>query len=147
MMSDLTQLLKRVSLFRGLTTDQLEQVATLTHSEFFKPHDTIFTQGAPGTTMYLIGKGQVEIRVSDIKGQTHSALILGEGQVFGEMALLDQGTRSATVVALDDETLLYEIKEPDFTALCIADTAIGYRMMRNLALDLSFKIRHQNFDY
>lgn len=146
-MSDLTQLLKRVSLFRGLNTTQLEQVAALTEEEHFNLHDTIFSQGNPGSKMYLIGKGQVEIQVNDTQGQTHSALILGEGQVFGEMALLDQGERSATVIALADDTLVYILKEPDFTALCKADTAIGYVMMRNLALDLSFKIRHQNFDY
>jgi CRP-like cAMP-binding protein len=60
------------------------------------------------------------------------------------MALLDQGDRSASVVALQSDTLVYTVSGAAFKALCEADTTIGYIMMRNIALDLSFKIRHQN---
>lgn len=74
----------------------------------------------------------------------NSVLIMGEGQVFGEMALLDHGARSASVKALKPETVVYTLSGEDFRALCQKDTAIGYVMMRNIALDLSFKIRHQN---
>ncbi len=146
-MSELTQLLKRVSLFRGLSQAQLEQVAALTHMEHYHPREIIINQNTPGDKMYLIGSGQVEVVIQDQRGQAQVALILGEGQVFGEMALLDQGERSATVRATHENTLLYTIQEPSFTALCKDDTTLGYMMMRNLALDLSFKIRHQNFDY
>lgn len=146
-MEELTTLLKRTSLFRGLNQAQLASVAGLTSVERYNAQDIIINQNTPGDKMYLIGSGQVEVVVQDRQGQTHSALILGQGQVFGEMALLDQGERSATVRALEDDTVLYTLQEPAFTALCKQDTTIGYVMMRNLALDLSFKIRHQNFDY
>ncbi len=146
-MDELTSLLKQASLFRGLHQAQLASVAALTSVERYNAQDVIINQNTSGDKMYLIGSGQVEVVVQDSHGQTHAALILGQGQVFGEMALLDQGERSATVRALEDDTVLYTLQEPAFTALCKQDTAIGYVMMRNLALDLSFKIRHQNFDY
>ncbi|MBZ0296828.1 MAG: cyclic nucleotide-binding domain-containing protein [Anaerolineae bacterium] len=146
-MAELVQFLKKVSLFRGLTPSQLERVAELIGTEAYQSRDVIISQDTPGSKMYLVSSGQVEIVVNDANGRLHSALILGTGQIFGEIALLDQGNRSATVHALEDGTTLYTLEEPEFTALCKADTGIGYIMMRNLALDLSVKIRHKNFSY
>ena len=62
------------------------------------------------------------------------------------MALIDLGKRSATVRCSRDNTILRSIQGEDFTALCEEDTAIGYVIMRNIAVDLSFKLRHRNLD-
>ncbi len=75
-----------------------------------------------------------------------SQVYLGRGQIFGEMALLDMGKRSATVRCSQDHTVLRAISQPAFTDLCNSDTAIGYMIMRNMAIDLSFKLRHRNLD-
>ena len=47
---------------------------------------------------------------------------------------------------VEDQTIVYNIPNNKFTALCVADTAIGYIMMRNIAQDLSFKLRHRDYD-
>lgn len=143
-MNEIKRLLKQVTLFRGLSDDQLGRMAQITRYEEYAADDVIFEQGDAGDKMYIIQSGQVEVQVKDHAGLLNSVLIMGEGQVFGEMALLDQGARSASVVALQPATRLYAISGADFKALCQEDTAIGYTMMRNIALDLSFKIRHQN---
>lgn len=143
-MSDVKQLLQHVSLFRGLNDEQLDRVAQITYPASYRANEVVFDQGAEGDKMYIIASGQVEIRVTGDTGIANTVLILGQGQIFGEMALLDQGTRSAAVVAIQDMTSTYAIAGDDFSALCEADTAMGYIMMRNIALDLSFKIRHQN---
>ena len=143
-MSEITQLLRRTSLFRGLNDSQLDRVAQITRSEAYDAHKLIFDQGDEGDNMYIVDSGQVEIRVQDRSGGTNSVLILGQGQVFGEMALIDHGERSASVVALQGGTTLYAIPKELFEDLCESDTAIGYVMMRNIAQDLSLKIRHQN---
>ena len=54
--------------------------------------------------MYIIAQGQVEILKRDADGEMQTALFLGEGQVFGELALLDQGLRTATIIADEDPT-------------------------------------------
>ncbi|MBZ0287801.1 MAG: cyclic nucleotide-binding domain-containing protein, partial [Anaerolineae bacterium] len=128
-----------------LHESELEQIAHLAQEEHFNAHDTIFSQNTPGEKMYIVGRGQVEIRVLDEHGESHTTLFLGQGQVFGEMALLDQGTRSATVLAAQANTTVYGIDGQKLLQLCQQDTRIGYVMMRNIALDLSFKIRHHNY--
>jgi CRP/FNR family transcriptional regulator, cyclic AMP receptor protein len=142
----LTQILKHIDLCRGLTEEQLQRLADISEKETFDEDAVIFNQGAIGDKMYIIAEGQVEIRVRDGQGGAHTALYLGEGQIFGEMALLDTGTRSATVVAVQESTTVYSIPGDAFTNLCRADTAIGYVIMRNMAQDLSFKLRHRDFD-
>jgi CRP-like cAMP-binding protein len=69
---------------------------------------------------------------------------MGVGQLIGEMALLDQGPRSATLRAVSNPTALHVIQRQDFINLCQHDTHIGYIVMRNLANDLSFKLRLRN---
>lgn len=145
-MEQLIDILSTVELFSGLNREQLGRIAAISRPETFKTDDTIFRQGSQGDRMYLVAEGQVEIRFNDSQGGDHAVLYLGTGQLFGEMALLDRGARSASVVAVQDGTVVYSITSADFMALCEADTAIGFIMMRNLALDLSFKLRHKNLD-
>jgi CRP-like cAMP-binding protein len=68
---------------------------------------------------------------------------LGKGQSFGEMGLVDRGARSATVRAASD-TDVYVINCDKFLELCHADTRLGFLVMRNIAADLSFKLRYRN---
>lgn len=143
---ELEKLLSSVGLFQGMDASQLSQIAAISRREIYDTDQVVFRQGSQGDRMYVIADGQVEIRFADSKGADHAVLFLGQGQIFGEMALLDQGTRSATIVAVQDGTVLYAILNTDFMQLCEQNTAIGYKMMRNMALDLSFKLRHKNLD-
>jgi CRP-like cAMP-binding protein len=145
-MDELLQILQGVELFRDLSKEQLEQISKISKKEVYAKGDTICKQGTPGDAMYVISSGQVEISVRDNHGNTFSAVYLGEGQLVGEMALVDEGTRSASVIGVEDQTVVFNIPNDKFTALCVSDTAIGYIMMRNIAQDLSFKIRHRDYD-
>lgn len=143
---DTITLLKRAELFRDLDDDQLEQIAGISAERQYTAGSVIFEQGSTGDGMYLVCDGQVEVQVRDSSGSTFPALYLGVGQVFGEMALVDEGARSASVIAASPETRLIHIANDSFTDLCRDDTSIGYIMMRNIAQDLSFKLRHRDFD-
>lgn len=145
-MDELLQILKGVELFRDLSEDQLDQISKISKKESYSKGETICKQGDPGDAMYVISSGQVEINVRDNNGNAYSALYLGAGQLVGEMALVDEGTRSASVIGVEDQTIVYNIPNNKFTALCVSDTAIGYIMMRNIAQDLSFKLRHRDYD-
>jgi CRP-like cAMP-binding protein len=145
-MKDIVRLIKQIEVFHGLNDAQLERVAKIIRRESYKGGDVIIRQDDTSDSMYMIGQGQVEVMKRDSRGENRTALYLGEGQVFGELALLDQGLRTATVVADEDPTLLYSLTREAFEGLCRADSALGYLMMRNIALDLAFKLRHQNLD-
>jgi CRP-like cAMP-binding protein len=141
---DLTQVMRRVELFRGLSTEQLGRIAAISHREVYHKGQTVCVQGSPGDKMYIISHGQVEVVVQDSSGTSFPVLYLGTGQVVGEMALIDSGKRSASVLGAENDTVVYSIPNDDFTQLCTTDTGIGYIMMRNLAQDLSFKLRHRD---
>lgn len=145
-MEELLRTMKSIELFQGLNDAQLQQLATISRRETFNEGDVILHQDSTGDTMYIIAEGQVEISVLDPKGKARLALYLGEGQVFGEVALLDYGSRSATVTAVEDGTVVYAVSRDSFENLCMSDHLLGYLVMRNLALDLSFKLRHRNTD-
>jgi CRP-like cAMP-binding protein len=143
----LIDLLKTVSLFSGLSDHQLQRLIDVSTEEIFNDEDIIIEQGAEGDKLYFISEGQVEILVRRRPTEPNrSQVFLGRGQIFGEMALIDMGKRSATVRCSQDNTVLRVIDSGSFSDLCSSDTAIGYIIMRNMAIDLSFKLRHRNLD-
>jgi len=144
-------LLEHIELFTDLTHEQIEQIAALGHQVTYNAGDIIITEGSPSKEIYIICDGLVEVEIAkgavqDIHGapQLSSIVRLGKGQVFGEMALVDSGARSATVRCLKDDTRLFVIPRRQFWELFEDDYHIGFIIMRNIAVDLSFKLRHRN---
>ncbi len=138
----LTSLLKRAALFSGLSDSEAEQVASLCSARTYPAGSIIIQQGDTGDELFIIQEGEVEILVMGTRDE-QPVVVLGKGQIVGEMALLDYGFRSATARASKDTTVQV-MKEADFTDLCERDNHIGYVVMRNLAADLSFKLRHRH---
>jgi CRP-like cAMP-binding protein len=142
----LTDLMKGIELFHGLNQTQLQRLADISQQETYNEGEVIVAIDSPGSEMYIITEGQVEIDASPESTARRALVYLGEGQIFGEMALLDGGPRSATVSSAQDGTIVYKLSREAFLSLCQQDTALGYAMMRNIALDLSFKLRHYNLN-
>ncbi len=142
---DVYQLLEEVDLFAGLLEDELQLVAEICHERQFKGGELLAAEGQQGDRMYVITEGFVEVLLESPPDRQARVIInLGPGQLIGEMALLDQGPRSASIRAISDPTIVQAIERDDFEALCLENTHIGYIVMRNLAVDLSFKLRHRN---
>jgi len=147
-----TECLRQSELFSGLTPEQVEQIVALGKEVVYNTGGVIIRAGdLSDAVMYVICSGMVEVDVSQdaISDAPRSPRVsylvrLGQGQVFGEMALVDRGVRSATVLCVEDGTVLYAIPHQAFLALCDSDCDIGYVVMRNIAADLSFKLRLRN---
>jgi CRP-like cAMP-binding protein len=103
----------------------------------------IIEQNTTGTEMYIIVQGSVEVFIKGLEEES-VLIFLGQGQVFGEMALLDQGYRSASVRATSEGCKLYLLEYQKFRELARSNRNIGFQIMRNLASDLAFKLRHRN---
>jgi CRP/FNR family cyclic AMP-dependent transcriptional regulator len=144
---DLISILKRVELFEGLGPTQLEAVAKICRERSFSAGQLVTGQGDPSDELFIICEGFVEI-VLDGTSQTsapRTVVSLGPGQIVGEMGLVDYGPRSATVRATSEPTVVQAIQRTDFEALCDTDNQLGYTVMRNMAADLSFKLRRSNY--
>jgi len=150
-MNEVAELLKQSELFATLPEEKIRQILSIGHVKTFRAGEVIIAEGEPTNELYIVQRGMVEVLVPggalpDIPGPPELTPVvqLGRGQVFGEMALVDRGVRSATVRCVEDDTSLFVIPRESFWALCDADHHIGYIVMRNIARDLSFKLRHRN---
>jgi CRP/FNR family cyclic AMP-dependent transcriptional regulator len=141
---DLKELLRGVELFDGLNDSDLDDICTICKSRSYKKDDIITLQGETGDELFIVREGVVEVVRQTEASPPRVVLNLGIGQLIGEMSLVDQGKRSATVRAVQEPTIVDIIRRDDFHKLCERSTRIGYIVMRNIAADLSFKLRHRH---
>ena len=100
------ELVAQVDLFQGLDQRHLTHLARCTKVERFEPGQVVIGQGDVGHALYIVVSGLVEVR-RERPGQEPLILhTLGSGQFFGEMALLDDYPRSATIIAVEDTECL-----------------------------------------
>ncbi len=127
--------LRRIWLFEGLTEDQLNSLSPFTYRKKFGPGELIVEEGHTGNGLYLIVSGNVEA----VKGlgtqQQQIVNKLGAGEVFGEMALLGEWPRTATVRAVDNVECL-GIDRWVFLAQVERQPQVGIRMLHILAQKL-----------
>lgn len=149
-MSSYVNLLKGSDIFYQLTPIQLEMVANLCNEVTFQDGELIFEENSASKELYIIAEGEVEIlldpsiiQASD-KSSHQDAVIatLRKGQSFGEVALVDEGLRSASCRAAHSDTRLLVIERDRLIMLCETYPQLGYRLMYNLAADLAMKIRN-----
>ena len=119
--------LQRVPLFSGLGDRELEQVADRFQARSFREGATVVEEGATGTSFFVIAEGNASVNVAgDLKAT------LGPGDYFGEMAVVDEGVRSASVVAATD-LRCYFLTPWDFRPLVEEHPAIAWTLLQNLA--------------
>jgi CRP/FNR family cyclic AMP-dependent transcriptional regulator len=142
---ELKEIMKGVELFEGLKDDEINKVIGLCKERHYQEAEIVARQNSPGDELFIIQEGFVEVAVSGRAGGVSKVIVnLGTGQTVGEMSLVDQGPRSATVRAINTPTIVQVIKEKDFETLCEENTRIGYIVMRNIAADLSFRLRQRH---
>lgn len=139
--------LKQADIFDEMTDAQLELVASICTERHYQAGDIIFEENTPGDEMFVIASGEVHIQVTPaVLGNRnttmHTIATLRRGQSFGEVALVDQGLRSAAARCAMHDTHLIVIPRDKLMLLCDTYPQLGYRLMRNLAADLAMKIRH-----
>jgi CRP/FNR family cyclic AMP-dependent transcriptional regulator len=92
--------------FRGLAPRALDELVMRSRIERCRRGKTIFRRGAPGTAMMAVLKGSVKICTVSLGGKEAVLNVIGPGQVFGEIAVLDGGPRTADAVAMVETDLL-----------------------------------------
>lgn len=121
------EFLARVPIFANCTPSEIDAIVAVAQESAFQAGQIIVTQGTPGQAFYLILSGRVEI-IRD--GQSLGAF--GPGDFFGEMSLLDQAPRSATIKALEP-TLCMMLSSWDFKALLEQHPSIAVKLLEILS--------------
>jgi len=122
--------LVEIPLFAGLGRRHLNKVAALGRIRRFKEGATIVEAGEPGDALYVVLDGEVSVRRRRLP-----AITRGIGSFFGELALLDGGPRSATVVARGSVVCL-TISRSGFQKLLRKEPAMSAALLRELAIRL-----------
>ena len=116
--------MREVPLFHELDDAELEQVARLFKQRTFAPQETVAKEGSGGAAFYLIESGTATVTVG---GQERSSL--GPGDYFGEIALIDEGARSATITA-NEKLVTYGLTFWDFRPLVQENAAICWKLLQ-----------------
>jgi sulfate permease, SulP family len=132
----------RAPLLRDLTSDQIERLCAWLEPVAWPAGHVVFRYGDPGSSLYLVtrGRASVHLRHDDegIRLATFAA-----GAVFGELALLDRGPRSATVI-VDEDLAGFSLSETSFNELCHKQPDIAIKLLSALGRELSVRIRYAN---
>ena len=145
-MNNMVNFLKQSDIFYQFTPTQLELVANLCQEVVFNAGDIIFQENSSSKELYVIAQGEVDILINrgigNIEKKETAVARLRRGQSFGEVALVDEGLRSASARASQKDTRLLIIQREKLIILCETYPQLGYRLMYNLAADLAMKIRN-----
>lgn len=129
---DIHQALKRVYFLKGLSADELQLLAKVCAEEDFGPGDIIFEEGSTADRFYVLIDGHVEIW-KDFRSESPKMLAVhGPGHFFGEIALIDELPRSATLVARDKVKVL-NLARDDFRRLIAERTSIALAVMTGIS--------------
>jgi CRP/FNR family cyclic AMP-dependent transcriptional regulator len=126
-----TLLLRNVPLFSGLPEGQLALLTRVVGRKAYPRNTTIIAAGDPTDALYIVISGRLKVMMSDDEGREVILAILGSGEFFGEMGLIDDAPRSATVIAIEPCELL-TISKVDFKKCLSENFDIAMAVMRGL---------------
>ena len=133
--------LKNFSVFKDLKNDQLKIINRHVHPVHYKKSEIIFKEGDPGDKIYFILSGGVSVLASiSENGRDRRLATFGEGVFFGDMAILENQPRSATVQADIDTDLLY-MSVNEFDHLVADEPLLASKMLLGMARELSYRLR------
>jgi len=117
----------QIPLFAGLAPEQVEEIAQIFKERRFAAGETVIREGSGGAAFFLIDDGEAIVTV---RGEDCARL--GPGDSFGELAMIDEGARSATVTAATD-LVCWGLTYWDFRPLVESNGAIGWNLLQSLA--------------
>lgn len=137
----ITDILKETDLFDNLTEVQLKRIVQLAQRKEYKAGEVLFTEGTSSDAMYIIEKGQVKITKSLGPDKEKTLNVLGDGDFFGEMAFLDQASRSATAKTMTD-SVIWDVSSERFNKTLMAtEPQIAVKILCKIIKILSKRLR------
>ena len=144
-MSTVLEVIKSNSLFEGFNNAMLEPFISSGETRTYAPGDVLFKELTQGDEIFLILDGRASVNCSGVHADQPAVEIItvGRGEVLGEISFVEDGPRSATVVA--DTLLKARVWKAEFwRSLCEQNPEIGYRLVLGIAKLLCVRVRRSN---
>jgi anti-anti-sigma factor len=135
--------LSAVDICAGLSAGEIARLENHMERTRHAAGSVIFREGDPGKELLVLSKGHASAHLAQPDGGDVRLATFAPGTVFGELAILDAGPRSATVIA-DDDVECYVLSRTSFAALESDAPAIAIRVLANLGGELSVRLRRAN---
>lgn len=119
--------LKKVPLFAELDNKELEQIASSMRERRFKAGNTVTQEGAGGVGFFIVAEGEAEV---DVGGEARG--VVGPGDYFGEIALINESPRTATLTARTD-MVCYGMTPWEFRPLVESNSTIAWKLLSAMA--------------
>lgn len=137
------ELLHNSILFKGCGKESIEVALGLFHERQIKQNATIFTEHMAAEALYIVKTGNVRITVMAGEGEEAGLLLLGPGEFFGELALVQESTRLVTARAETPVDLLI-LTRKDFQSLLEIDPPTAAKMIMTITKLLAMRIKAYN---
>jgi CRP-like cAMP-binding protein len=137
--SELYALLRATPLFQQLSFRELRQMESILHERSYLPNEIVFEQGEEGLGLYVVRSGRIRVTATE-NGREREIAVLGRGQFFGELALLDGSPRSAQARATEQAELVGFFR-PDLEKLCDTSPKIAAKFYVELSRWIGKRLR------
>jgi CRP/FNR family cyclic AMP-dependent transcriptional regulator len=138
--SFVAEILGGVTIFSDLDALSLSELGRFFTERVFDQQEVIFNEGSIGNTMMIITSGEVRVTQESTPNEEEALVILKKGDVFGEMALLEDLPRSATAIA-HTSVITLEISRDDFLNYIRENSENGVKILLKLSRILSARLR------
>jgi CRP/FNR family cyclic AMP-dependent transcriptional regulator len=139
--------LRKIPLFSGLPTARLKLIAYTAEVVEFAPGETIVQQGDPADAVYIVTEGEAEVFIKDVDGREIRLTTMGRHSLFGDVAVISKGRRTATVRARE-RVATFKISADVFLDLIRQSPEISMQVMTSLARQIerssALLRQHQN---
>lgn len=143
---DLEQVLSTMPPFKNLTSKDYKLLLSIIHNRVYSANEFIFYQGDPGIGLYIIQEGEVVIERLINENIKLEMARFTRGDFFGELALLDEDTRSASAIAVKDSRLAVIFK-PDLDEFIEKYPRKGLNIIQGISQIIARRLRNVNQDF
>ncbi len=142
---DLRKILEDASLIRDLTDDEINALIEIAEEKRYARGTCIIIEDSKSRDLFVLTKGRATVRLSLPSDREKEEIVytMRDGQVFGELSLVDGSPRSATIKA-EDDVMTYRFDFEKLNNLMNANPRIGFIVMRNVASIISNRMRNTN---
>jgi CRP-like cAMP-binding protein len=137
---DNKELLQKNLLFKGCTKEDFELLIGLFQERSVPPGTTIFAEKMPAEALYIIKSGNVRVTIMAGEGEDVALLLMGPGEFFGEIALIQESSRAVTARAENAVEVLM-ITRKDFQALIDLEPRIAAKIVLSIARLLAMRVK------